>query len=649
MKYSFNFLIVLVLFISNTIQAQNYRFDTIPDWVKLIDIPDTSVVSKYDIAAGYYFKLVDYQVNLDLDAYFTREVRNVISYSGITSASQLLITYDTSYQHLQIHHLFIWRKGKKIDRTNDLIVEIMNNEYNLHQGIYTGAITAYVNLDDIRKDDLIDFAYTLVGNNPIFGDDKYLFIPLAALNPIDLYRVRVLYPIEKKYDYDCIDCDSLKLDVQEIDNYRQIEIYCKNLTALKLEDNLPSWTTPFKYFTLSSFKSWKEVNEWAQSVFALTSEPNLDVVFEEVLSGEETTEQKITKLIKYVQDDIRYMGIMSGIGSIKPFSPEQVVKQRFGDCKDKSLLLVWLLKNIGIEKAYPALVNTDMQHEVDKHFVSNQVFNHCIVTFEFNNDTFWVDPAFSLQGGNFKDLYTFNYGKALVIGQPADSLQIMHFKERDDITNYLEEFTIKSFTEPGQLLITSKRYGFDADIRRSLLEYYSITDISDGVSDNLKSQFPIVNKTDEVKIDDDVEANTFTTTFHYEIDGFWQDGDKGTNQAAKGLWLFRFEPQTLYSYLSTTVCKEREFDYSLTYPQNVNYRIVFNFPKDMLANDYYKTLDNNAFYFEEKVEQLNSRSLQIDYIYRTKQSCIKAIDYKKICEQQNEIVKNLPIIIYFPK
>ena len=37
-------------------------------------------------------------------------------------------------------------------------------------------------------------------------------------------------------------------------------------------------------------------------------------------------------VINFVQNDIRYMGIEQGIGSIKPFTPEQVVKQRFGDC-----------------------------------------------------------------------------------------------------------------------------------------------------------------------------------------------------------------------------------------------------------------------------------------------------------------------------
>lgn len=648
MKQGIKYLILLVLLIPSTTQAQNYSFKAIPNWVKLIDVPGNSVLSKYEISAGFYSKLVDYQVNLEENAFFYHEIKNVISYSGITNASQLLVAYDTIYQHLQIHHLFIWRKGKKIDRTKDLSFEEMKTEYTLQQGIYTGTVSVYDNLDDIRKDDLIDFAYTLIGNNPIFGEDKYLFIPLAAMNPIDLFNVCVIYPKEKDYIYKCVDCDSLKISDEVIDNYRHIEISYSNVKPVTLEENIPSWLTPFKYFTLSSYKSWKDVNEWAQSVFSLQEKPKLDDVYEEVFTGNETTDQKISKLIDYVQDDIRYMGIESGIGSIKPFSPEQVVKQRFGDCKDKSLLLVWLLKNIGIEKAYPALVNTVIQSGVDKHLVSNQIFNHCIVMFEYDNKKFWVDPTIAVQGGDYKDLYTYNYGKALVVGQPADTLQSMPETTKEGMTDYVDEYTFKSFTEPGKLLIRSERTGFEADDRRLLLEHYSVNVVADGLSNELKKQFPIVNKTSEVKIDDNMEANTFTMTYNYEVGGMWKDGDN-MDKPVKGFWLFRFEPQTLYQFINTTVCEERKFNYALTYPQKVHYRIVFDFPKDLLIDDYFKTYDNEAFYFEEKIDQLNSHSLQIDYSFHTKKNSIKATAYKEVCEQKNEIVKKLPLVIYFPK
>ena len=648
MKYRIQLFIVLALLISLTIQAQNYSFEKIPKWVKIVEIPENLPISKYEIMAGFYTTLMDYQVNLEENATFNHEVRKVVSYSGITNASQLSISLDSSYQKLKIHHLYIWRKGNKTDRTKDLSFEIMNNESNLQQGIYTGQIIVYDILNDIRKDDLIDFAYTIVGKNPIFDNEKYLFIPLETINPIDLLSVRVLYPKEKDYTYKCAGCDSL-ISSTEVEGFKQIEIHHENVKAINPEDNIPSWTIPYKYFELSSFKSWKDVNIWAQKVFALKKAPDLDDVFNEIFTGKETTEEKINKIINYVQDEIRYMGIESGIGSIKPLSPELVVKQRFGDCKDKSLLLVTLLKKIGVDEAYPALVNVRMQHELEKLGPGNEIFDHCIVTFKYNAATYWVDPSIPLQGGDFKDLYIVNYGKALIIGMPADTLQWMSPEKTESLADIVDEYTINSFTEPAKLKVTSKRNGFEADARRAIVEYFGSNKLLELTLNDLKLQFPIADKTSELEVSDDIEKNNFSIIYNFAVDGFWQDGDKGTNEAAKGYWIFRYEPQMLYQDINVSACKDRKFDYAQPFPINLNYRVIFHLPKAMLIDDDYKSYDNEAFYYEEKIEQLSSNSFQIDYKYRTKSKYIKAGDYQKICEQKNTIAKRFPMAIYFLK
>ncbi len=648
MKYRF-LALILTLFFSRAVFSQKYIFENEPSWVKKVEIPQSSTFSKYSIASGYYLKLEDYQVNLDEDAHYTHEVINVVSYTGITNASQILVNYDTSYQKLIIHHLYIWRKGKKIDRTSDLSFEKMNNEYNLQNGIYSGTISAYDNLNDIRKEDLIDFAYTLVGSNPIFKKEKYLFVPLESTNPVDLYSVRILYSKDKNYTYKCVGYDTTAVSNNLIGNYREIEISNKDVKALKMEEGTPSWIIPYKYFTLSSIKSWKEVNTWAQEVFGLKKEPELESVFKEIFVGNETLDEKINKVIDYVQDDIRYMGIESGIGSFKPSAPDKVVKQRFGDCKDKSLLLVWLLKKIGISKAYPALVNVAMLHETDKFQPSNEIFNHCIVKFEHENKTYWVDPTITQQGGDYKNLAMVDYGRTLVVGQSLDTLPLMSPQNTKATTFIKEELTVKSFTEPAILEITSSCDGIEADKKRNFLEQYTSEDISKSVTDDLKLIYPIVNKTDDIKIVDDIKSNIISTTYKYEIDGFWQDGDKMENKNAAGLWIFRFDPQNLRQFINESACIERKTDLALNYPLNMEFLYVFHFHKNMLMLDDYKKIENEIFYFDQVVEQISNNSFQIKYKFSFKTPFVKADDFKKICEQTNEMAKKLPVIVYFKK
>lgn len=343
------------------------------------------------------------------------------------------------------------------------------------------------------------------------------------------------------------------------------------------------------------------------------------------------------------------MGIEAGIGSIKPFPPDQVVRQRFGDCKDKSLLLVTLLKKIGISNAYPVLVNTTLQQNLEKLLPSNEAFNHCIVMFEYENTQYWIDPTVAMQGGEFRNMYTYNYGKALIIGIASDSLQNMMPQKVESLSEIVDEYTMNSFTKPAQLAITSRRYGFDADERRAATEYISSSNISEQVLKELKLTYPVVNQTGDMKVTDDVEKNIFTVNYSYEVSDFWQDGDKMNSDDTKGLWVFKFEPVNLYGYLNHVACVDRKQDYLVNYPLNLDYQLIFHFPADLLFLDELTTYENKAFSFEERIEQVSSNTLKIHYRLKSKVNCIPASDFPEMCRQTTEIIDHLPVIIYFPK
>ena len=648
MKYIIQLLILFLFLFNFNAQAQYYSFKDVPKWVNQVETPKNLNTSKYDISAGYYLALTDYQANYEKDEAYHHEVLNVVSYSGITNASQMSISFDTSYQHLNIHSLYIWRKGKKIDYTEEITIELINNETNLNQGIYSGVITAYDILNDIRKGDLIDFKYTIVGSNPIFDSENYSLYPLEFSSRIDFLSLRIIMPKEDKYIYKCVKCDSVEYSDTVYDTYREINISAKDIKVTEYDDQMPSWTLPKSYFTISSFDSWQDVNTWAQDVFKLDAKPNLDDVFKEIFDGEENQEEKINKIIKYVQDDIRYMGIESGIGSIKPFSPEQVVKQRFGDCKDKSLLLVSLLKQVGVNEAYPVLVNSSIMHNLDEIYPTGHIFDHCITMYKYDSVDYWIDPTASLQGGGFKNMYCNNFERALIIGLPADSLHHMPESKVVSSTHAYEIMDVESFTKPTILTTISTRRGRNADNRRAVLEYYSIDELSKSIVDEMKKVYPKIKETEDVVISDNIDSNELTMTYKYEVDENWLDGSK----LKAGLSNYRyivFKPQVISQYLSANSCVERKYDISLEYPLNITYSVKFNFPKELLIYDTYEETENDMFFYSEKIEQVSSKSFQVDYEFRTKAKFIEAGSYKDICEEINEISKVLYLVIYFEK
>jgi len=80
-------------------------------------------------------------------------------------------------------------------------------------------------------------------------------------------------------------------------------------------------------------------------------------------------------LYNYVATRFRYIGISFGIGRYQPHAAVDVLRNEYGDCKDKHTLLASLLQSLGIE-AYPALTNSS--RHIDPDVPSPGQFDHII-------------------------------------------------------------------------------------------------------------------------------------------------------------------------------------------------------------------------------------------------------------------------------
>lgn len=87
--------------------------------------------------------------------------------------------------------------------------------------------------------------------------------------------------------------------------------------------------------------------------------------------------QAIRKLYSFAARDVRYVAISLGIGGWQPHSPSDIVRNRYGDCKDKSALIRSVLSAWGLE-TYPVLVLTREDGVVEADAPSAAQFNHVI-------------------------------------------------------------------------------------------------------------------------------------------------------------------------------------------------------------------------------------------------------------------------------
>ncbi len=170
----------------------------------------------------------------------------------------------------------------------------------------------------------------------------------------------------------------------------------KNIEPIKLEDNMPPFYDKIKYvkFSPHDWENWNDISEWYNEHFFKPQCIASDAVVkkaEEISQACETDIEKIGALFNYVQK-LRYVAIELGEGSIKPSLPETVLDRQYGDCKDKSTLLISMLKSQGI-KASPVLLLTTDNGTLDATFPSWN-FNHMIVLAEDSKGKeVWLDPT----------------------------------------------------------------------------------------------------------------------------------------------------------------------------------------------------------------------------------------------------------------
>jgi len=101
---------------------------------------------------------------------------------------------------------------------------------------------------------------------------------------------------------------------------------------------------------VSTFKDWNAFRAWYGEAVAGFTEPDAQVreLAAKLTKGKATRDEKLRAVFDFVADDIRYVNYVSGEWWL-PNRPQQLLARREGDCDDKALLLITLLKAVGID------------------------------------------------------------------------------------------------------------------------------------------------------------------------------------------------------------------------------------------------------------------------------------------------------------
>jgi hypothetical protein len=147
-----------------------------------------------------------------------------------------------------------------------------------------------------------------------------------------------------------------------------------------------AWTT---------FKSWDEVAGWYHSLEAdrITPDSAVKTKADELTAGKSTPTEKAQALYSYVATQIRYIGVAFGIGRYQPHMAAEVLRNQYGDCKDKHTLLAAMLTAEGF---HPEGVLVGAGIRMNEEVPSPAAFNHMITVVSVDGKQTWLDATAEL-------------------------------------------------------------------------------------------------------------------------------------------------------------------------------------------------------------------------------------------------------------
>ena len=156
--------------------------------------------------------------------------------------------------------------------------------------------------------------------------------------------------------------------------------------ALAVEEGMPHVNDIAPRLHYSSIPSWNDVYLWYQQLAAdrYTPDSQIEARVHQLTKDLTTKADKIRAIYHFVASRIRYVGIELGQSAYQPSPATEVLQKQYGDCKDKTTLLIAMLELVGI-RAYPVLINPAPYEQTDTELPSLNQFSHMLAAIPSND------------------------------------------------------------------------------------------------------------------------------------------------------------------------------------------------------------------------------------------------------------------------
>ncbi len=380
---------------------------------------------------------------------------------------------------------------------------------------------------------------------------------------------------------------------------KTIQWEMKNIPALKPEISMSNGylEIPSLAFSPPEFDTWQDVSRWYWELYESqmqSSKGIRDFVSSMNLTRDVANEEaNLKKIFNFVQKNIRYVAIEVGMGGYQPFRADDIFQKRYGDCKDMTLMMSALGREVGLE-IYPVLISNFIHGPVDTNLVTHAHFNHVIAYSRLSDGReFWMDATD--KNVPFGKLPWYDQGRnVLVVTLNQGALRETPVSQ-DNLSERKWEIGISpNGIASGQVNISLT--GALANEMRTEIKLSNPANLKTLMGQNLLSAFPLTKISDlEIENLDNPEG-AFKIQFQFSTDAIDIQNEK----------YFILQPGLFsgFNLHKLFYAPNRQYNVVLKYPLRIRDNMKINYPESWIA-----------------ITGVSSDSLQTDYgIYKNKMS-----------------------------
>jgi tetratricopeptide (TPR) repeat protein len=393
--------------------------------VKQVD-PPSAPAEMGRSATDLLLEDVEDRFSRDENETYWESVERIQTPQGLDEAGNISLDWDPDTETLTINKLVIRRGTTVIDvLANGQKFLVLRRENNLERAMLDGTLTAAILPEGLQVGDVLELAATWTHHDPVLEGLAQRTIHLPE-RPAREFRIRETWTKDRPMRWHpAREFPQAQLSTTEDGTELLIDMH--NTVVPKVPKDAPDRFDDAGEFEISAFATWEDLSTLMAPLYqkATVLKPDSPIKAEAAKIRLASTDPKVQAgaALRLVQDKVRYVFLGMNAGGYKPTDADVTWVRRFGDCKGKTVLLLSLLHELGIE-AVPALVDSEHGDGMDGRLPGAGAFDHVIVRATIDGKQYWLDGT-DTGNGKLDDIEVPPFKWALPIQAPGAGLEAM--------------------------------------------------------------------------------------------------------------------------------------------------------------------------------------------------------------------------------